>query len=150
MRTRSWTRAAIVATVVVIAGDAAGNGGQTPAPIREESADQQGAAAGEAPPAAQQSARTPAEPESSKTPAERPARVSHAAAEHLDRIEEILREALPPRQKPAKGSDPVGTTATPMTEQTGETVTIARAKLEEIRMHLQQVRTALEASSKTR
>jgi hypothetical protein len=137
--------ASVAALVALIGGNAVGHAGQTPEPVREESADQQGAVAGEAPPAADQSARTPAEQESKRTTA-RPARVSHAAAEHLDRIEEIVREALRPHEKPPKGRDPVGTTGTPMTEETAETITIARAKLEEIRMHVEQARTALDAS----
>jgi hypothetical protein len=148
MRTRSWTMASLAVFVALIGGNAVGHAGQTPEPVREESADQQGAAAGEAPPAAEQSARTPAEQGSSKGATARPARMSHAAAEHLDRIDEILREALRPTEKPSKGSDPVGTTGTPMTQETAETITLARAKLEEIRMHVEQARAALEASKK--
>jgi hypothetical protein len=42
----------------------------------------------------------------------------------------------------------MGTAGTPPTAQTGELITIERAKLEEIQLHLEQIRTALAARSK--
>jgi hypothetical protein len=118
------------------AQSAAGDG----APPRQPQADQQGAAAGEAPPAPVQSARTPADPGDLE-------RRPDDAVEHLERIEAIVDEVLGPREKPAAG-DAVGTTGTPMTAATGETVVMQRAKLEEIRLHLQQMRMALAAPPK--
>ena len=123
--------------------------GQAPEPVREETADQQGATAGEAPPAPDQSARTPAAPDrSSNAPSPSAKPPSRSALEHLARIEELVDEALGHATKGARPSDPVGTTGTPMTKPTGEKVSVERAKLEEIRMHLGQVRTALTAPSK--
>jgi hypothetical protein len=128
---------------------------------RAQEADQKGAAAGEAPPAPVQSARTPADDKDARPPAPRG---RQDAAEHLARIEAIVAEALgstpqteaPKTEAPAKpdvdatGDDAVGTTGTTMTEESGETVTMERARLEEIRMHLEQIRTALDARTEKR
>ena len=131
-----------------------------PVSPRAQEADQKGAAAGEAPPAPVQSARTPADKDA-RPPARRG---RQDAAEHLARIEAIVAEALgstpkteaPKTEAPAKpdvdatGDDAVGTTGTTMTEESGETVTMERARLEEIRMHLEQIRTALDARTDKR
>ena len=123
---------------------------------RVQEADQKGAVAGEAPPAPVQSARTPADEKDAKPPAPRG---RQDAAEHLARIEAIVEEALgstPKTEAPtlpnvdATGDEAVGTTGTTMTEESGETVTIERARLEEIRMHLEQIQTALDAAAEKR
>jgi hypothetical protein len=149
MHKASWT---IVALTGLLTLTTATEGrGQAPEPVREETADQQGATAGEAPPAPVQSARTPAAPDrSSAGPQPSAKRGSRAALEHLARIEALVDEALGKTTKGARPSDPVGTTGTPMTEQTGEKIPVERAKLEEIRMHLGQVRTALAETSKAK
>ena len=69
------------------------------------------------------------------------------AAEHLARVEAIVREALDAKRgdEPPEEEEPIGTAGTPLTAQTGEVVTIERAKLEEIQLHLEQIRTALAA-----
>jgi hypothetical protein len=73
--------------------------------------------------------------------------------QHLERIEQILDSmlAIAPPGRPMtaedeRAADPpqrVGTAGTTVTERTGETVIVERAKLEDLRVHVQQAREAL-------
>lgn len=148
---------AVLTLSVALAAGASGQSttGEPAERPAEQEADRKGAVAGEAPPAEVQSERSPAGEEGSADERESPARPRPGrvkprpgdAAEHLSRIEAIVEQALsarpaePPEDETAAGT--AGTTGTPVTEPTGEMLTIERAKLEEIRLHLAQLRTAM-------
>ena len=152
---RIWTAGGVVLVLLALPAVSAPQpaAGETAEPVLELEADQQGAVAGEAPPAAAQSTPTrqkPAELPRATAPRERsPRSVAKDgpadAAEHLARVEAIVREALDATRgdEPPEDEEPIGTTGTPLTAETGEVVTIERATLEEIRLHLEQIRTAL-------
>lgn len=136
---RIWTAGGVMLVLLAVPAVAAPQpaAGETAEPVRELEADQQRAVAGEAPP----------------TDTARPSAVKGGpkdAAEHLARVEEIVREALEAKRgdAPPEEEKPIGTAGTPLTAQTGEVVTIERAKLEEIQLHLEQIRTALDARPK--
>jgi hypothetical protein len=148
-----WTQVAAAALCVslVAAVSSQSTSGEPAEPIEEQEADRQGAVAGEAPPADVQTERSPegegqvVEP---RAPAVPPARGQvkprlNDAAEHLARIEAIVSEALAGRPATKGTGEQVGTTGTPMTEPSGDVLVIERSKMEEIRMHLEQLRTAL-------
>jgi hypothetical protein len=73
--------------------------------------------------------------------------------QHLERIEQILESMLaiappggPIAAEDERVADPpqrVGTAGTTVTERTGDTVLVERAKLEDLRVHVQQAREAL-------
>lgn len=153
-----WTQvASAVLCVSLVAGvSSQSTSGEPAEPIEEQEADRQGAVAGEAPPAVVQTERSPegegqvVEP---RPPGIRPDQGQvkprpNDAAEHLARIEAIVSEALAGRPVTEGAGEKVGTTGTPMTEPSGDVLVIERSKMEEIRMHLEQLRTALAQPAK--
>ena len=73
--------------------------------------------------------------------------------QHLDRLEQIVESILSVapdgepivagREQATDEPTRVGTAGTPVTERTGETVVVERAKLEDLRVHVRQAREAL-------
>jgi hypothetical protein len=148
-----WTQVgtAVLCVSLVAGASSQSTTGEPAEAIEEEEADRQGAVAGEAPPAEVQGERSPegegqvVEP---RPPRARPHQGQvkprpNDAAEHLARIEAIVSEALAGRPATERTGEQVGTTGTPMTEPSGDVLVIERSKMEEIRMHLEQLRTAL-------
>ena len=101
----------------------------------EQEDSQKAGAAGEAPPSDERSTPAAGRP--------RVAGKRQDAREHLARIEEIVQQALDGPGPTESPGDPVGTAGTPPTSQSGERLLIDRSQLEEIQMHLQQIRLAL-------
>jgi hypothetical protein len=151
-----WTQVAAAALCVsLVAGvSSQSTSGEPAEPIEEQEADRQGAVAGEAPPADVQTERSPegeervAEPPAAPPDRDKVKRRPADAAEHLARIEAIVSEALAGRPATEGTGEKVGTTGTPMTEPSGDVLVIERSKIEEIRMHLEQLRTALAQPAK--
>ncbi len=153
-----WTHvvSAVLCVSLVAGVSSQSTSGEPAEPIEEQEADRQGAVAGEAPPADVQTERSPegegqvAEP---RPPSTRPDQGQvkprpNDAAEHLARIEAIVSEALAGRPVREGTGEKVGTTGTPMTEPSGDVLVIERSKMEEIRLHLEQLRTALAQPAK--
>jgi hypothetical protein len=146
-----WTQVAAAVLCVSLAAGVSTQSTEPAEPIAEQEADRQGAVAGEAPPAAVQSERSPEGEGQNVEPGQPGARPDRGtvrprpgqAAEHLARIEAIVSEALAGRPVTEGTGDKVGTTGTPMTEPSGDVLVIERSKMEEIRLHLEQLRTAL-------
>jgi len=123
----------------------------TPELTREQEADQKAAVSGEAP-APEHRREQPLE-DAIQAPGEPPAGAPlrqgarRDALEHLGRIETIVSRLL---DDETSAQEPVTTRGTPVAEDSGERVPVPRARLEELRTHIEQLRTALETAEARR
>lgn len=143
---RCVTAGALVLLLAGPAGSQESPQHDTPEITREQEADQKAAVAGEAPAsehrqedAAEEAIQVPTD---SAAPGRAQAAARRDALQHLGRIETIVLRLL--EEGAAHGEAPVGTRGTPVAGETGEMMAVPRTRLEEIRVHLEQLRTALE------